>query len=263
MRAQGGRRVEVAGTGSAEGSGVAKEGEPKEDPDLAAREKISENLTKGLPILAAVLSTVAAYKGGLARVVLNQGRMISGAVLLILFGLLAAVFSWWAVRRRPGAWTFGVFLAVSLTLAGSAVGIFAAGRAVGSYDRPTATAAWKDTSIEFTGEINLLKADEYMTVTLHGYPLGWERAQREPGQSGEARGSELYRSTTGPDSEGTARSTGAVLIDKGAFEIIELRVHRLGQDSECLNKVAPDKRPPSACIQIWTRPRPPLAPPPG
>jgi hypothetical protein len=40
---------------------------PVEDPVLASREKLSESLTKGLPILAAVLATVAAYKGGLSR----------------------------------------------------------------------------------------------------------------------------------------------------------------------------------------------------
>jgi hypothetical protein len=145
-----------------------------------------------------------------------------------------------------------------LTAAGAFMGILASANAARSYDRPSANATWEDNSLEFSGEISLLKASEFMTVTVYGYPPGWDTVELRGGQ-GEDRGSELFRSTTGPDAEGTAQLEGSITIDRNAYELIEVRVFRSGEDSQCLQAEA--KAAPTACVQVWTSPRPPRFPP--
>ena len=248
-----------AGAGASADQGIGNDRAPKEDPALESKEKLAEALTKGLPIFAAVLSTVAAFKGGIARVVVNEGPLMLAAVIVFLLGFGASVGAWWSVRNRPAAFTRCIFLALASTLIACTIAVVASVRAVERYDRPTLTASWKGDSIEFTAEMNLLRAVESMTVTVHGYPLRWDEVKVVGDQKGVDRGSELFRSTTGPDPEGTARSAGSIAIDRNAYEIIELRVSKTGEEARCfIENIAR-----AGCIQVWTRPRPPVLRPPA
>lgn len=223
---------------------------------LETREKIAESLTKGLPLLAAVLAVVAASKGGLARVVVNEGSWLALAVIAVLAGLAAAVLAWWTVRTRPNFSSLMAIVAIFLTVTGALVGIWASSLAARSYDRPAVSAQWDGSVVEFEGEISLLKAQDFMTVTVHGYPPGASTIPIPPDRQGEDRGSELFRSTTGPGVDGTAHVKGSVPVANDSYEQVEVRVYRTGSDQGCFDS-EPGKAP-TACIQVWIHPQPPL-----
>jgi hypothetical protein len=249
--------------------------------DTDRRAKISEKLTTGLSVLAAAVAITAAYTGGLARVSLNEGDWLAGAVALIVVSI-AVAFGSWAVTER-GYWWWALAGAALLTwLIGIGIWLAAVYRASDAYDRPQVSASYDGRTLEFTAEIDLLRADRYMTVTVTGYPARLPDVPENA--SGEIRGSQLYSTATGPSPEGTAHLEGRVPVNSQAYEQVEIRAYAGADDPQCLRKppagepppaellppgqdatgAAQDqhpavepKRAPAGCATIWIQPRPP------
>jgi hypothetical protein len=249
--------------------------------DTERRGKISEKLTAGLSVLAAAVAITAAYTGGLARVSLNEGDSLQAAVALIVASIALAFVSW-AVAEKSSWWWGLAGAALLAWIVGIGIGLAAVYRASDLYDRPQVSASYDGQTLEFTAEIDLLRADKYMTVTVTGYPARLPAVPENA--SGEIRGSQLYSAATGPSPEGTAQLEGKVPVDPKAYAQVEIRAYAGADDPQCLRKppagVPPPaqqlppgqdaadaaqeedpavetKRAPAGCATIWIQPRPP------
>lgn len=237
---------------------------------------ISRALVGGLTILAAAFTLVSGRDGGAGRILANAQTMTFAGVVLGVASVVLAFLGWGALAVLTGGAArrgWGSLNTLALVVFSLAVFFLlsAAYQAADQYERPALSASLEGEVVSFSASIPLLRADDYITVTVHGYPRGWENVKLPDDVPGEARGSELLRVTSGPDADGNAAASGSIELRDGVeYEIVEVRAYRNGDDRRCLppntNDTAstdpvpqpePDGKPPTSCVQLWTQPRPP------
>lgn len=223
-----------------------------------SRAQVSERLTGGLTLLTAAVAVTAAYKDALARTSINYGGTLFIAVILTLLGIALAVISW-AVAGRRRVWGFLAAASMVFTACGILLALRLVLLASNSYDRPQVSAEYDGSALSFTGQIDLMKATETLTVSVYGYPARIiEPLPR--GYRGEDRGSELYFATSGPGTDGSGHVSGKVPLTPSAYELVEVRVYLSSNDPGC-QRTDPDAKKPAACTTVWLQPRPPVLAP--
>jgi hypothetical protein len=221
--------------------------------ELEARSKVSERLAGMMTVLTAGLAVLATFEGGLGRVALNTPARLAAVVALVFLGILLAYLS--AVLSPPSlVWRTLTVLSVLLTAGGLLLSLQVVTDATAAYDKPEVNAEFDGDVLRFSGSVSLLTSDEELIVTVFGYPPGW--ADLPPGPRGEDRGSELFRSSTGPTPSGRASVSGAVPVDAGRYEVVEVRAHRDVENLQCLKEGVEANE--AGCVLVWTDPRPPL-----
>lgn len=192
------------------------------------RAKVSDALSKGLALLTAVLAIVASRDGGVGRLVANGTPYVWVALVLVIGSVLLAFASWLVVAQLSDAtggraWAvLGVASVVAFALACAAVGA-ADAEARQRLERPVLSVKQTEAGVEVTASIELLAADDFMTIEIAGYPDVDDRTRRDL----------LYHSLTGPDAKGRAAVTSAVRTDLTGYEVVIVYAYRGAGPPRC------------------------------
>jgi hypothetical protein len=222
-----------------------------DDDSVRSRmQQLSEALTKGLALFAALLGVLAARDGGIGRLFANASAYVLTAlgfvVLSIMLGFVA-----WLLTTLPGpvhrrAW-FALLLA-SILLIGMSFATISRAAVIAdrNLERPTLAAEYDGTMVELSAAIHLLRSTDFMRTTVYGYP------------SSGGRRDLLFNSTTGPDSQGLASISGAFVVEQVDYEVIEVRAFRGPDDPGCERPTDDGQmaaeRGPAACASLWLEP---------
>jgi hypothetical protein len=222
-----------------------------DDDSVRSRmQQLSEALTKGLALFAALLGVLAARDGGIGRLFANASTYFLAALTLVVLSIVLGFIAW-LLTTLPGEvrsrWWFALLLA-SILLIGMSFGMVARAAVVADRNlvRPTLTLEYDGEVVHFASEIPLLRSTDFMRTTVYGYPT-----------SGGSRDL-LFNSTTGSDSQGVASSSGAVAAELDLYEVVEVRAFRGLEDPGCERPTDDGQlaaeRGPAACASVWLKP---------
>jgi hypothetical protein len=230
-------------------------------PRIDRMAEVSKALAGGLTLVAAVFAFVTTRGGGGGRILSNSPDLVYIGVALAALSVVVALGAMTALATAPdrglaGGWLALNVLSILLFVSALAFLLSAADDAAKKFERPSLSASLTNDVITFESSLPLMKADETLTVTVYAFPFGWEDVELEPDEPGGSRGSELYRSTSGPAADGTSTTKGSVKTPATGIELVEVRAFRNDDDSGCFD--SPPEAIPTACVQLWIVPQPPI-----
>lgn len=221
----------------------------------ALRIEASKLLAVGVASLASISTLVGARNGGAGRILANAPNLFVASIVFVTLSVVLAIFSivatsqpktgglnkqWWLLFCSS---VLAFLVAVSLLVAGQV-------QSSRKFERPSLGALVDKTSVKVTAELPLLKADEKLTVIVAGFV---DPAPNSPIQTGQ-KGYILFRSTTGPAADGTAKVESTVPLILETYSVVEVRAYRGDTDPGCLEVTDPTT--PAACLQAYLKPLP-------
>lgn len=215
---------------------------PATDKVSERRAEASKLLAVGVATLSSVAALVGARSGGIGRILANSPLLFACSVVCAAVSVVLAIVSITAVAHGSWYWLAGT--CVLLLVASAVLMVVAENESAKKYERPSLSVEVGTDSLKVSAEIPLLRADEAMTVVVAGFDTA---SAESPVQSGLI-GVELFRSTTGPAADGTAKVSSAIPRPSSSFKTIEVRAYRGPNDPGCIKVV--DFNRPGACVLV-------------